>query len=133
MDNAQIKPMDPHVWANMRFEDIQTAPLLTGAQKKRERRVATQYAMIPEDWQLRLASVGAHTYKTAVRVIVEWYKSGKRPFKLSNVDVARFGVTIKGKRRALVELEALGLITVERSSGRAPLVAVIGPVPWRDR
>lgn len=52
---------------------------------------------------------------------------GPSPVALSNVQAEKYGVSASAKRRALVELEKAGLITVERKAGCAPRVAPIEP------
>jgi hypothetical protein len=54
-----------------------------------------------------------------------WADKGKT-FTLSNKKLAAYGVTHDTKRRALMEMEAAGLITVERSKQRSPIITWVG-------
>lgn len=54
------------------------------------------------------------------------WRARSKTFPVSNEMLKRYGVTRETKRRALAELEAAGLIKVERRRGRAPVVTVTG-------
>jgi ribosomal protein S25 len=53
------------------------------------------------------------------------WKARKATFPLSNSYLERHGVSRSVKRRVLRNLEAAGLITVERRNGRSPRVTLV--------
>ena len=55
------------------------------------------------------------------------------PFALSNIKLAGYGVSRYAKERAIEELEAAGLITVDQKPGCAPKVRWVGPAKTFDR
>jgi hypothetical protein len=60
-----------------------------------------------------------------VLVYEAWVNKGK-PFALSNVKLAGYGLSRYEKYRALEEMKTAGLITVEQKQGCAPIVTWIG-------
>lgn len=57
-------------------------------------------------------------------VLIDWKRPGQ-PIRLGNLALEEEGVGRKEKRGALAELEALGLINVERRGKKSPLVTVL--------
>jgi hypothetical protein len=82
--------------------------------------------MVPLIWMEQLASVThVSMYRLALHLLYQHWKTGDGPIKLSNVSLAKVGVSRREKWRALAELESLGLIRVERRPRRSPLVTVL--------
>ena len=54
------------------------------------------------------------------------WRSPNKPVVLANMELARKGIDRHAKRRALLELEALGLIRVEWRPKKSPIVTVLG-------
>jgi hypothetical protein len=53
------------------------------------------------------------------------WKARSMTFPLPNVRLTKQGVDRRAKRRALANLEAAGLITVEREDGKTPVVTLL--------
>jgi hypothetical protein len=63
------------------------------------------------------------TWKLAACVLFLDWKGGGEPVTLSNVVLNEWGLPQgRTKRKALAELEALGLVSVERRAKRSPLL-----------
>jgi hypothetical protein len=83
------------------------------------------YVQVPWLWVERLQSARrTSTYKLALLLLYESWRSGGKPIVLSNVLTAAEGLTPRAKWRALAELERLGLIEVQRHQGRSPRLIV---------
>jgi hypothetical protein len=52
-------------------------------------------------------------------------KAGRTTFPLPNGYLKKHGVSREVKRRVLLELETAGLITIERRTGKTPLVTLV--------
>jgi hypothetical protein len=65
------------------------------------------------------------TYRLAMLLLYEHWRTGGHSIALSNIGAWREGLTPRSKWNALVELERLRLIRVERRGGRAPRVKVL--------
>jgi hypothetical protein len=92
----------------------------------RRRNRTDAFAIVPLDWAVRAAKAT----KTPATLIINylqylaWRANGKS-FTLSNEWLAKQGVSRKVKTRVLRDLEAGGLIKIERAPGRAPLISLI--------
>ena len=53
------------------------------------------------------------------------WKAGSTTFPLPNGRLTKQGADRRAKRRALANLEAAGLITVEREDGKTPVVTLL--------
>ena len=53
------------------------------------------------------------------------WKAGSMTFPLPNGRLTKQGADRRAKRRALANLEAAGLITVEREDGKTPVVTLL--------
>jgi hypothetical protein len=79
---------------------------------------------------LRWASKAAQATNTAkvmvwIRLLHATWEAKSNTVSLANVRLKKDGVTPWLKRRALHQLEAAGLIRVERPPGKAPVITVI--------
>jgi hypothetical protein len=117
--------IDPFNLENLRlrpgFEKSVKVPIsLPGKNRKRQK----HFIMVPWTWhEWLLGTRHAATFKVAHHVLYQHWKNRGKPFTLSNV--ALDGVSRGQKSRALAELEALGLITVDRRMRKSPLIAVV--------
>ena len=103
---------------------INRGQVLVHPQRARRRR--QQFIMVPMTWADRLGTARyAATFKVAHRLLREHWRGGGRPIQLANVALARNGVSRHQKWRALLELERLGLVQIERRARKSPIVAVI--------
>jgi hypothetical protein len=82
--------------------------------------------LVPELWREQLAAVRAHgpTYRIALHLLHEAWRTESRTIKLTNVALANAGVGRRGKALALRELRKAGLVAVEQYSGKSPLITV---------
>lgn len=79
---------------------------------------------IPLAWLERAARLPGKSLQAAVAL---WYAAGllrSARIPLSNVSGHRFGLDRNAKYRALAWLERAGLVTVERTLGRSPVVTI---------
>jgi hypothetical protein len=100
-----------------------TDPARAGAAPKRQRR---EFVIVPMAWKDRLAgAVHASTFKLALHLLYQHWKNDGAAIKLSNVALAKDGISRWAKWRSLGELERLGLIAVERKNRRSPVVRIV--------
>jgi hypothetical protein len=119
-------PMTMTDWHRARLAELEAAA--PPKRKRARRRREDTFVTVP----LALAAAmtkATNTPKAMVAFMVlyeAWANKGK-PFPLSNMKLAGFGVQPLTRRRALRDLEAAGLITVEWKPGRAPVVTLVEP------
>ena len=107
--------------------EVETIDTGIGPSKTR-RREADLFAKVPLRWMG--AAAEATRCPQAFVLIWLWHmawRTRSRSFPLSNVALARYGISREVKRRTLVALEAVGLILVERRKNQAPTVTLINP------
>jgi hypothetical protein len=81
------------------------------------------FVRVPGSWVHRLQPVKrVVTYQLALFLLYEHWRSGGCPIRLTGTVAAKLGISRDGKKRALTELERLGLVMVERHPRKAPLV-----------
>ena len=91
--------------------------------KPKPKKWRREYVRVPWEWVERLQSsrcVG--TYRLALVLLYEFWRTGERPVVLSNASAQAGGLPRRSKWRALAELEGLGLVRVERASRKSPRV-----------
>jgi hypothetical protein len=105
------------------------APSEAGIQTVRPQRPRKgHFVMLPLEWMYRLDS--AHcvaTSKVAHHLLHQSFKDRRQTFRLASGVLALKGISRELKRRALEELEALGLVSVERRSRKSPVVTLLYP------
>jgi hypothetical protein len=85
-----------------------------------------EFIKVPRVWSDRLqAARYASTYRIALYLLFQHWKTEGQAIRLSNVAAVRAGVSRGQKWRALRELERLGLIRVEQSGRRSPLITIL--------
>jgi hypothetical protein len=88
----------------------------------------TRYVQVPLWWAERVANIRGASAKTMFVGIwllhLKW-KTGSNTFQVSNGQLAARGIGRMAKDRALRQLEAAGLITVERRNGKTPTVTLV--------
>ena len=103
---------------------IDAPPLATTPAKAR--RSKRGFVMVPLAWKNRLsAACNVCTLKVALELLFRHWKTGGKPILLANAAMGQLGVRRHSKWRALRELEALGLIKVERRPRKSPKVIVL--------
>jgi hypothetical protein len=111
---------DPYDLEHLRVEV--EAAACTMVKRKKWRR---HYVRVPWAWVEHLRSVKAgSTWHLAHVLLYEHWRTGGKPIVLSNVAMREEGIKPRSKSRGLVELTKLGLITVERKTGRSPRITV---------
>jgi hypothetical protein len=84
-----------------------------------------QFVRVPWSWVERLQEAKRiSTYRLALVLVYEHWRTGGRPITLSNVFTHAEGLSRRSKWRAIAELESLGLVQVKRHKRRAPRVVL---------
>jgi hypothetical protein len=96
---------------------------------KAPRRSQSLFTKMPKLWVEQLAGIQAHgsTYRVALFLLHEVWKTGNRVVKLTNIALAKAKVGREGKAVALRELRKAGLVSVEQRPNRNPIVTVRFP------
>jgi hypothetical protein len=91
-----------------------------------KRRRAEQFVKVPL-WWAKAAAKATRTPKAlvCVHLLYAQWEAGRATFPFPANRLTRAGVSRPTRRRALLDLEAAGLIAVEQRRGRPPLVTVI--------
>jgi hypothetical protein len=115
--------IDPFSVENLRLPpseiDKKSVTVPLRLQKRRK-----HFIKVPWTWHERLVEARhTATYKVAAQILYQYWKNNGEPFTLGNN--ALNGVSRWQKSRALAELEAFGLIAVERRKRKSPLVTVV--------
>jgi hypothetical protein len=116
-----------YVFRRGRKIDVETIDTGIGPSKTR-RREADLFAKAPLQWMGTAAQ--ATRCPQAFILIWLWHMAWwtrSTSFPLSNIALARYGISREVKRRTLVALEAAGLILVEWRKNQAPTVTLISP------
>jgi hypothetical protein len=101
-------------------------PTLASAAKARKKKWRRRFIKFPWTWADRLKATNrGSTYRVALHLVYEHWRSGSRAIELANMALAEVGVKRRAKWRALRELEQLGLIKVEARSRKSPLVTLL--------
>jgi hypothetical protein len=113
---------DPFDLANLRLlpEQVQT---VTRTPRKISQRRA-HFVRLPFGWIERLAGASGQTWNLAMHLLYLHWRGAGKPIKLANGMLQIDGISRATKWRALAELEHRGLITIERRSGKSPLIHV---------
>lgn len=121
IDALRIDPTDPTY-----------VPRGRGTAKTRKEKWERQYILFPWSWLDRLKAVdrGA-TWRLALFIVYENWRSGGRTIKLTNIMAAEVGVSPDAKGRAIDDLEQAGLIEVERRPKRSPRISLLAKPPKR--
>ena len=84
-----------------------------------------EFVRVPWEWAERLqAAKRISSWRLAVLLLYEHWRTGGRDIALSNVLARDIGLTCRSKSRGLNELEKLDLIEVRRRRRIAPRVAL---------
>jgi hypothetical protein len=111
------------------FDEILSAPLppiatapATVPAKIRKRR--EKFVQFPMWWAEKLVNTRGKVWYVAVYVLHLDWKNDHKPFRLANGMLKYDGVSRYTKWRALSTLERLGLILIDRHSGKSPTIRV---------
>jgi hypothetical protein len=117
LEKLRLRPENVRAYTDGAGEKWATVPL----KLQRRRR---QFVKVPWTWIERLANTRqAATFKVALYVLHKNWRSGGKPFTLSNSAVE--GVSRWQKWRALDELEHIALITIKRRKRKTPLITAV--------
>ena len=84
-----------------------------------------EFVRVPWEWAERLqAAKRISSWRLAVLLLYEHWRTGGRDIALSNILAQNIGLSCRSKSRALKELEDLDLIEVRRRRRTAPRVAL---------
>ena len=112
--------MDAEPWHIQRRKELE-------AVAPRKRKKVDAFVKVPLWW---IAAAAKYARSPATVVLVELlyasWKARNSTFSLSNVRLAKLGVSREIKRRVLRDLEAGGLITVERRPSKSPIITLVG-------
>jgi hypothetical protein len=97
-----------------------------GPPTRRRARRNQKFVMVPAVWAEQLAAIHAHgsAYRVALYLLYESWQTRSSTLKLTNVALAKIGVSRRGKMGALRELRKAGLIAVEEREKRSPVVTL---------
>jgi hypothetical protein len=84
-----------------------------------------EFTMVPEIWLKRLRDASHATFRLAIALLRLNYRHANHAFRLTNPPLEDMGVATGSKWRGLMELEGLGLITIERRGFKSPTVKVL--------
>jgi hypothetical protein len=86
----------------------------------------SRFIKFPLEWAIQLAYVKADggTYRVALYLLQEVWRSGSNRVKLANDALQKQGVSRWMKYRALAVLCSRGLVSTERAGRRSPIVIV---------
>jgi hypothetical protein len=107
------------------FAEVQRGAGKAVAPKRRSKARKETFVKVPLWWfeEATRATRSPQAFVAVWLLHLAW-KAGSPTFKLSNDKLAERGAERRAKRRALANLEAAGLITVERRHGKAPVVTL---------
>jgi hypothetical protein len=88
--------------------------------RKRRKKQTIPYAQFPIPWFAKSKEMPRQTLRVAILLQHLHWEAHHGPFSLSNVVAKKYGISRHSKWDALVDLEQLGLITVERRKGKSP-------------
>jgi hypothetical protein len=88
--------------------------------KKRER-----FVCVPWSWVEKLSGARGQTLRVAIVLLHLHWKAQGRPVKLANGKLQSDGISRRAKWRALLELESLGLISIERRPKKSPVIQIL--------
>jgi len=122
---------DPPEDLRVHLLDAETRALLENARKvprvpKKIQKRQQHFIKVPWFWFEKLQKVkSAQTYRLALLLLYLHWRGSGGPVKLANGTPKAEGISRQSKWRALVELEQLGLIVIERRSRRSPVVRLL--------
>jgi hypothetical protein len=111
---------------NMDYLSIPVEKLDTGNRPKKVKPEA--FIKMPRAWITRLQEAKrASSHRLAYFLQYHNWKRPGEPIVVSNVKVADWGLDRHEKRKAILELESLGLIETEQTGKQSPIVKLLVP------
>jgi hypothetical protein len=101
-----------------------------GAARAQSQKWRRRFVKVPWAWMDKLRATNrAQTYRLALLLLYEHWRTRGQDIVLSNAALEREGISRWSKWRALGELEQLGLIQIERRHRKAPRIRVLIDAP----
>jgi hypothetical protein len=98
----------------------------TGATRSKSRKWKRRFIKFPWAWMDALKTTNrSQTYRLALFLVYEHWRTGGRDVVLSNSALKREGISPRSKSNSLRELEQFGLIKVQRRHRHAPRVTLL--------
>jgi len=117
--------IDPR-WVTAHGKQILVETLETPSTKSREDSEHRQFVKVPLQWAADAAkATGTRGAMVWILLLHTAWKTKSTTFPLSNVMLARYGISRETKRRVLEKLAASGYIKVERRWKRNPIVTLL--------
>ena len=113
-------------WVPAHGKEILVETLETPSMKALEDRKHQQFVKLPLHWAADAANAtGTRGAMVWILLLHMAWKTKSTTFSLTNVMLARYGVSREMKRRVLEKLEASGRIKIERRRKRNPIVTLL--------
>ena len=113
-------------WVTAHGKQILVETLETPSMKALEPKKHEQFVKLPLQWAAEAAkATGTRAAMVWILLLHTAWKTQSTTFPLSNVMLARYGVSREMKRRVLEKLEASGRIKIERRLKRNPIVTLL--------
>jgi hypothetical protein len=108
-----MSTLERFVTRNGKRIEVETFPCKAKPSKARARE-ADLFAKVPLKWaDAATRAIGSRQGFVLIWILHVAWKNKSRNFAVSNMSLARYGVSREAKRRALAKLQAAGLIGVE--------------------
>jgi hypothetical protein len=105
--------------------DLNPVPAVRVRTPGRIRKRQGHFVMVPWCWVEKLKGKPWYVYHVAFFLLyLRWRRGDHGPIKLASGMLVLDGVSRNSKRRALKELEDLGLISVERRLRKSPIITI---------
>ena len=113
-------------WVTAHGKQILVETLETPSMEALEPKKHEQFVKLPLQWAADAAkATGTRGAMVWILLLHTAWKTKSTTFPLSNVMLARYGVSREMKRRVLEKLEASGRIKIERRWKRNPIVTLL--------
>jgi hypothetical protein len=113
-------------WVTAHGKQILVETLETPSMNALEPKKHEQFVKLPLQWAADAAkATGTRSAMVWILLLHTAWKTKGTTFPLSNVMLARYGVSREMKRRVLKKLEASGRIKIERRLKRNPIVTLL--------
>jgi hypothetical protein len=116
-------PFDPENLRLSTAQQVARSAVVPAKLKKRRE----QFALVPMSLWETLNDASGQTLRLVVYLIHMYWKDEYKPVKLANGMMAINGICRESKRQVLRDLEARGIVTVDRRVKKSPIVQFCPP------
>jgi hypothetical protein len=116
---------DPFDIEALRIDPADPTLIPRSADKTRKKKWERKFISFPWSWLELLRTGRGATYRVALLLIYEHWRTGGRVIKLTNIMAAEVGVSPDAKIRAVDDLEQAGLVKVDKHPRKSPLITVL--------